>query len=115
MDFTLSTRQGRIGTVVEVAGDLDMSTAPELRDRLSQAVEDDARVVVDLTDVGFMDSSGLGVLVVAHKDLRARNGWLALAGLRRPVRMVLSITSVDRVIDVFDTVQDAEEASPALS
>lgn len=115
MDFTLSTRQGRIGTVVEVAGDVDMSTAPELRDRLSQAVEDDARVVVDLTDVGFMDSSGLGVLVVAHKDLRERNGWLALAGVRRSVRTVLSITSVDRVIGVFDTVQDAEEASPAVS
>ncbi|WP_433652955.1 STAS domain-containing protein [Micromonospora zamorensis] len=115
MDFTLSTRQGRIGTVVEVAGDVDMSTAPELRDRLSQAVEDDARVVVDLTDVGFMDSSGLGVLVVAHKDLRARNGWLALAGVRRSVRTVLSITSVDRVIGIFDTVQDAEEASPAAS
>ncbi|MET7707333.1 STAS domain-containing protein [Micromonospora sp. NPDC005189] len=116
MDFTLSTRQGRIGTVVEVAGDVDMSTTPELRDQLRQLVESGARVVVvDLTGVGFMDSSGLGVLVVAYKDLRERDGWLALAGVSRAVRTVLSITSVDRVIGIFDTVQDAEEASPAVS
>ncbi|MGC4745545.1 STAS domain-containing protein [Micromonospora sp. DT201] len=116
MDFTLSTRQGRIGTVVEVAGDLDMSTTPELRDQLRKLVDSDTPVVVvDLTGVGFMDSSGLGVLVVAYKDLRERDGWLALAGVSQPVRTVLSITSVDRVIGVFDTVHDAEEASPALS
>ncbi|PYC69289.1 anti-sigma factor antagonist [Micromonospora arborensis] len=116
MDFTLSTRQGRIGTVVEVAGDLDMSTTPELRDQLRTLVESDAQlVVVDLTGVGFMDSSGLGVLVVAFKDLRERNGRLALAGASQPVRTVLSITSVDRVIGVFETVHDAEEASSAVS
>ncbi|MEU7585602.1 STAS domain-containing protein [Micromonospora sp. NPDC049230] len=112
MDFTLSTRQGRIGTVVEVAGDLDMSTTPELRDRLREVVRSGAQsVVVDLSGVGFMDSSGLGILVVAYKDLRERGGSLALAGVAPPVRTVLSITSVDRVIDVFDTVNDAEEAS----
>ncbi|MBB5478884.1 STAS domain-containing protein [Micromonospora parathelypteridis] len=116
VDFTLSTRQGRIGTVVEVAGDLDMSTTPELRDQLRKLVESGAQVVVvDLTGVGFMDSSGLGVLVVAYKDLRERNGRLALAGVSEPVRTVLSITSVDRVIGIFETVHDAEEASAAVS
>ncbi|MFG1885926.1 STAS domain-containing protein [Micromonospora sp. NPDC049102] len=114
MEFALATRRGHVGTVVEVAGDLDMSTTPRLRDGLLEVVESGARVVVvDLTDVGFMDSSGLGALVVAYKEMRARDGWLGLAGVRPAVRKVLSITSVDRVIDSFDTVQDAEEASPA--
>ncbi|MEU8180077.1 STAS domain-containing protein [Micromonospora sp. NPDC049044] len=116
MNFTLSTRQGRVGTVVEAAGDLDMSTTPELRDQLHQLVQNGVQVVVvDLTDVGFIDSSGLGALVVAYKDLQARGGSLALAGVRRTVRKVLSITSVDRVIDIFDTVDDAEEAARAAS
>ncbi|MGC4815314.1 STAS domain-containing protein [Micromonospora sp. DT228] len=116
MDFTLSTRQGRIGTVVEVAGDLDMSTTPELRDQLRQLVESGVKVVVvDLSGVGFLDSSGLGTLVVAYKDLRERGGSLSLAGVGRSVRTVLSITSVDRVIDVFDTVDDAEEAARVVS
>ncbi|SCL17496.1 STAS domain-containing protein [Micromonospora inyonensis] len=114
MDFALTTRPGRVGTVVEVAGDLDMSTTPQLRDRLSEVVEGGARVVVvDLADVGFMDSSGLGALVVTYKELRERDGWLGLAGVRPPVRKVFSVTSVDRVIALFDTVQDAEEAFPA--
>ncbi|MBM7492283.1 anti-sigma B factor antagonist [Micromonospora luteifusca] len=116
MDFTLSTRQGRIGTVVEVVGDLDMSTTPELRDQLRKLVESEPQVVVvDLTRVEFMDSSGLGVLVVAYKDLRERNARLALAGVSQPVRTVLSITSVDRVIGVFESVRDAEEALSAVS
>ncbi|MFI5927031.1 STAS domain-containing protein [Micromonospora sp. NPDC051543] len=116
MDFALATRRGRVGTVVEVAGDLDMSTTPRLRDGLLEVVESGARVVVvDLAAVGFMDSSGLGALVIAYKAMRARDGWLGLAGVQPSVRKVLSITSVDRVIESFDTVQDAEEASPAAS
>jgi anti-sigma B factor antagonist len=116
VDFALATRRGRVGTVVEVAGDLDMSTTPQLRDGLLEVVESGARVVVvDLAAVGFMDSSGLGALVVAYKAMRARDGWLGLAGVQPPVRKVLSITSVDRVIASFDSVEAAEEASPAVS
>ncbi|MEV4829608.1 MULTISPECIES: STAS domain-containing protein [unclassified Micromonospora] len=112
MEFTMSTRQEGAGTVLEIAGDLDMSTTPQLRERLREVVEGGARVVVvDLTGVGFMDSSGLGALVVAYRELRERNGWLGLAGVRRPVRTVLSITSVDQVIGIFDTVPDAEAAA----
>ncbi|MFG1674080.1 STAS domain-containing protein [Micromonospora sp. NPDC049282] len=112
----MTTRRGRVGTVVEVAGELDMSTTPQLRDRLSEVVQGGARVVVvDLANVGFMDSSGLGALVLAYKDLRERDGWLGLVGARPPVRQLFSVTSVDRVISLFDTVQDAEEASPAVS
>ncbi|MGC4768496.1 STAS domain-containing protein [Micromonospora sp. DT44] len=116
MEFALATRRGRVGTVVEVAGDLDMSTTPRLRDGLLEAVESGAGVVVvDLAAVGFMDSSGLGALVIAYKAMRARDGWLRLAGAQPPVRKVLSITSVDRVIESFDTVEAAEEASSAAS
>ncbi|MCZ7440014.1 STAS domain-containing protein [Micromonospora sp. WMMC241] len=112
----MTTRPGHVGTVVEVVGELDMSTTPQLRDRLLEVMQGGARVVVvDLAGVGFMDSSGLGALVLAYKDLRARDGWLGLVGVRPPVRQLLSVTSVDRVIGLFDTVRDAEEASPAAS
>lgn len=114
MDFTLSTRQGRIGTVMEVTGELDLSTSPQLADRLQQMLQDGARqVVIDMAGVSFMDSTALGALVVAHRDLNERGGLLSLAGVRRPIRNVLAITSVDRIIDVFDTVQDAENAAMA--
>ena len=114
MEFSLTTRQGPVGPVIEVAGDLDMASAPQLRDRLLEVVEAGAgAVVVDLTQVGFVDSSGLGALVLAYKSLREREGWMGLAGVRQPVRKLFSITSVDRVIPLFETVREAEEASPA--
>jgi len=110
--FSLSTRQGRNCSVVEVTGDLDMGTTPQLRDQLHEVIQGGARsVVVDLAGVGFMDSSALGALVVAFKDLRQRGGRLSLAAVRRPVRTVLSITSVDQIIDSYDTAVEAEEAS----
>ncbi|KAB1908699.1 STAS domain-containing protein [Micromonospora tulbaghiae] len=114
VEFSATSRQGRVGTVIEVVGDLDMSTTPQLRDRLHELTEGGARVVVDLTGVGFMDSSGLGALVVGYKSLRERDGWLGLAGVRPSVRRVFSITSVDRVIPLFDTVPEAEDASPLV-
>lgn len=112
MEFSATSRQGRVGTVIEVAGDLDMSSTPQLRDRLHELTQGGARVVVvDLAGVGFMDSSGLGALVVAYKSLRERDGWLGVAGASPSVRRVFSITSVDRVIPLFDSVADAEDGS----
>ena len=112
MDLMLTTRPGRGCTVLEVRGDLDMATAPRLHDGL-QPLAGAGQVVVDLTGVGFMDSSALGTLVLMFKQARAAGGRLCLAGARQPVRTVLEVTSVTQVIDVFDTVRAAERSMPA--
>lgn len=109
MDLVVSTRPGAGCTVLEVHGDLDMATQQQLRDDLLPLVGP-GQVVVDLSGVEFMDSSALGTLVVMFKALRDDGGRLCLAGVRQPVRAVLSITSVDRVIDIYDTVRAAEES-----
>ncbi|HEX5201097.1 MAG TPA: STAS domain-containing protein [Actinoplanes sp.] len=100
MDVRLSVRPGQECAVVEVAGDLDMATSPRLLERV-QAVLDAGtpNVVVDLTAVGFMDSSGLGALVVMFKAAAERGGRLCVAAAQRPVRSVLAITSVDQAIE----------------
>lgn len=109
MDLFLSTRPGRGCTVVGVRGDLDMATAPQLRAGLQRLVDaGDRQVVLDMAAVEFMDSSALGALVVTFKALRDVGGRLCLAAVRPPVRSVLTITSVDRVIDLYDSVQVAE-------
>jgi anti-sigma B factor antagonist len=111
VDLVVSTHPGDGCTVVEVQGDLDMATQPQLRDGLQPLIGPN-QVVVDLAGVGFLDSSALGTLVVMFKALRDGGGRLCLAGVQQPVRAVLSVTSVDRVIDVYDTVQAAEESMP---
>lgn len=115
MDLLLSARPGRGCTVIEVHGDLDMATAPQLREGLQRLVDaGDRQVVVDLAEVPFMDSSALGALVVMMKALRDVGGRLSLAGVQPAVLSVLKITSVDRVIDMYADVQEAEAAVPSV-
>ncbi|WP_255421284.1 STAS domain-containing protein [Micromonospora sp. BL4] len=109
VDLLLSVRPGRGCTVIEVHGELDMATAPQLREGLQRLIDaGDRRIVVDLAGVGFMDSSALGALVVSFKALRELGGRMCLAGVQPAVRSVLTVTSVDRVIHVHDSVQAAE-------
>lgn len=113
MDLLVSARPGHGCTVVEVHGELDMATHPRLREDLQPLIgAGSGQVVVDLAGVGFMDSSGLGTLVVLFKALRDGGGRLCLAAVQEPVRSLLKVTSVDRVIDVYATVQAAEASMP---
>ncbi|MEU5904102.1 STAS domain-containing protein [Micromonospora sp. NPDC047527] len=114
MDLLLSARPGRGCTVLEVHGELDMATSPQLSDGLQQLIDaGDRRVVVDLAGVGFMDSSALGALVVMFKALRDIGGQLSLASVQPAVHSVLTVTSLDQAIDVYDSVQAAEaEVAP---
>ncbi|AVT29289.1 MULTISPECIES: STAS domain-containing protein [unclassified Plantactinospora] len=113
MNLLVAVRPGRGCTVLEVAGDLDMATSPQLRDSLQQLVDAGHRqVVVDLSGVGFMDSSALGALVVMFKAFRDLGGRLCVAAVQPAVRSVLTITSVDQVLRVYDSVQAAEDDVP---
>ncbi|MET7751609.1 STAS domain-containing protein [Micromonospora sp. NPDC005367] len=100
--------------MLEARGELDMATSPQLRQGLQRLVDaGDHHVVVDLAGVGFMDSSGLGALVVMFKALRDVGGRLSLAAAQPAVHSVLTVTSVDRVIPVYDSVQAAEAGVPS--
>ena len=114
MDLRLSARPGRGCTVVEVRGELDMATSPQLREGLQRLIDaGDRQLVVDMTWVGFMDSSALGALMVVFRALRDVGGRLCLASVQPTVHSVLSITSVDRVIDLYDDIPAAEAHVPA--
>lgn len=81
--------------VVAVRGEIDVATSPALREELYQLIDGGARdVVVDLSGLGFIDSSGLGVLVAALKHMRERDGQLVLAGLVQPALRVFEITDL---------------------
>ena len=99
--------------VLRLAGEVDVASAPRLRDRLVQLVtEGPPRVVVDLTGVSFIDSMGLGALVSGLKRARAHDGDLRLAGATDHVAKVLSITRLDQAFIVADTVAEAAAGSP---
>ncbi|HEY6793758.1 MAG TPA: STAS domain-containing protein [Kineosporiaceae bacterium] len=94
--------------VVRVNGEIDVHTGPALRDHLLSAfAQGEDTIVVDLSEVSFLDSSGLGVLVAAHKRARTTDGELRIAGCRPPVTTLFQITALDRAFCIYPTVEEA--------
>ncbi len=95
--------------VVTVQGEIDDEVKDVFRDALLS--EDDAmallRIVVDLSGVTFMASSGINVFVAAHRCVRGAQGWLRIAGAQESVVHVLQIVGLDEVIDCYPTIEQA--------
>lgn len=110
MDLSLDVRNESGAAVLEVSGEVDIYTAPKLREKLVELVEaGNDRIVVDLEGVGFMDSTGLGSLVAGLKRVKERKGEMALVCSRDPVVKVLRITGMDRVFPIHSSVPQALE------
>lgn len=105
-EVAVSERAG--ARVVTAVGEVDVSTAPELRQCLRDQ-PDGAIVVVDLSDVTFLDSTGLGVLVAALKRVRdgVDGGELHLVVNRPQVTKVLEVTGLSTVFSIFPTLAEA--------
>ncbi|MDQ3896781.1 MAG: STAS domain-containing protein [Actinomycetota bacterium] len=86
---------------IRLLGELDMSTAPRLRDELVRLTSDGASVVtLDLSDLAFIDSTGLSVLITALKRLRQQGGDLTLRSPTPGTRKVLEITGLTEVFSI---------------
>jgi anti-sigma B factor antagonist len=107
LSLALSTElKGDIG-IIHADGDLDVYTAPELREEVDDAMSRAARVVIDLTDVHFIDSTALGVLVAAHQKARSSSGDLRLIVQDPFVLKILKITGFDSVFSISASLADA--------
>lgn len=108
MDLSIQVveRSGR--TVLLLAGELDVASAPALRRHLVEVLADGpVDLVADLSGVSFIDSSGLGILVGGVRRTRARGGDLVLCGLEGNVRDVVELTGLDRAFTVRATLEEA--------
>lgn len=96
-------------TVLAPSGRLDVVGAPALKEAVSEAVKNGGqpRLVIDLEGVSFVDSSGLGSVISALKQLRGSKGDLRLAAPNQQVRVVLELTTLDRVFPYYATVEEA--------
>jgi anti-sigma B factor antagonist len=94
--------------VVQLAGRLDLVSAADVRAQLAATVEEGhRRLVVDLELVQFIDSSGLGALISGLKSARQAGGDLRIAHPAEQARVVLRLTTLDRVLHPYESVEDA--------
>jgi anti-sigma B factor antagonist len=100
--------------VVAVRGEIDLFTAPELKAALSEAIESGhTRIVVDLTDTTFLDSTALGVLIGAVKRLRSRDGRLTIVNVDDNIAKTFEITGLDQIFPISATRAEAVKALDA--
>lgn len=103
-----SERSGDVCTVV-LDGEVDVYTAPKLKDELVTSIEAGcSNVVINLEGVGFIDSSGLGVLVSALRRARERGGAVRIVCTRENILKIFRITGLDKVFPIFSTPEEAQ-------
>ena len=100
-------------SLVTLSGELDLSSAPPLRELLSRVLDDDRlhRLVVDLSDLIYLDSTGLSVFVTAHKRASASGVEFCLANPNQSVGQLFKVTALDQVFEIVDWAQASEPAT----
>lgn len=113
MDLRLRTRHTPGAIVVEVSGEVELHFAPQLREELYRVCEaGNPCIIVDLTGVSFIDSTGLGVLIGGLKRARTR-GSLSLVCPQHKVRRVFEITGLTNVFKIWNSVEEAINGCPS--
>jgi len=107
MIMQIATTPGSDRYVITVSGEVDLATSPELDTAIIASIESGtSSVAIDLTDVSFMDSSGLGVIVLGLKRCREADKDLDLVITNERVLKVFGITGLDQVIPIHDSIED---------
>jgi anti-sigma B factor antagonist len=111
VDLKLETRDENGRTIVKVGGEIDVYTAPKLREQLVELVgAGKYHLIVDMEDVDFLDSTGLGVLVGGLKRVRAHDGSLRLVCTQERILKIFRITGLTKVFPIHASVAEALSA-----
>jgi anti-sigma B factor antagonist len=108
VDLSLQTREVDSRTIVAVGGEIDVYTAPKLRDKITELVgQGHHDLVIDMEGVDFLDSTGLGVLVGGLKKVRAHDGSMELICAQDRLLKIFRITGLAKVFVIHETADEA--------
>ena len=114
MGMNWTEQVGRQMLTIKLNGEIDLQQSPRLRQLLQTKVHDRVPVLLlDFTEVKYIDSSGLATLVEYYKNARPYSGRLAVAGLSKRVRSIFELVRLSEVFGVYPTVAEAQEALQA--
>ena len=110
MELDIATERTGSSCVIAVSGEVDVYTSPGLKREIGSALDDGCMdVVIDLERIGFIDSSGLGVLVSALRKVKEQGGTMRIVCTRESILKIFRITGLDKVFPVFATVEEARD------
>jgi anti-sigma B factor antagonist len=108
IEFSIEDRRVGDAHVVSVKGEIDLFTAPDFKQRVSAPIDAGVpKVVVDLSETTFIDSSSLGVLIGAHRRLKLHGGSLAIVCSNESIAKTFRITGLDGVFTLTGSLEDA--------
>ncbi len=111
LSIDLRTDDGTDTLLFKLRGSLDLATAPTVRAALTDAAEEEGHdLIVDLTGLEFLDSTGLGVLIGAHRRAAERGESFRLVVTDGPISRLLNITGLITVFSVYRSLDDAQRA-----
>jgi anti-sigma B factor antagonist len=104
VELKVSTRSQGSRTIMSLGGEIDLYTAPRLHGELVTLLSGDSpvQVIVDMSGVEFCDSTGMNVLLAAHRKAREQGGDLELAAPRPAIRKILQVTGLESVFTVLE-------------
>jgi anti-sigma B factor antagonist len=103
----ISTTENNGALVVAFEGDVDLEHSPMARKELLAAVSKNSKVIVDLSSVSYIDSSGIASLVEAFQTARKNGGTFSLAAVSEAALRVLQLARLDKIFSIFTTVDEA--------
>lgn len=105
MEIVVSEKDGV--SIIAVEGEVDLQTSPKLRDELLGAISSNKPVVVEMSGVSYIDSSGVASLVEAFQNARSKNLGFSLAALGDAPLRVLKLARLDGVFEIHQTLEEA--------
>ena len=105
----METTTEQIGNVLKIklTGRLVASCAEDFKQLLLSSAKTSNQILLDLSQMNYIDSSGLGAVVFAHQEITRQGGQLKIASLQPKPRVVFDITKVYRIFDIYDDVETA--------
>jgi anti-sigma B factor antagonist len=111
MQIEENSRSNTNGKILRLTGRFDTLNAEPEQTCIDEETESEpANLVVNLQDVGFVDSTGLATLVAGMKRSREMKGDLRICGLQQPVRMIFELTRLDKAFEIFNSEEEAVQA-----
>lgn len=104
----INSRKQKQATIIEVEGEVDLYSSPELRKAVLQATENKTTaIIIDLEKVTYMDSSGVATLVEGLQESEKYSGNFAIANLDSKVKAVFELSRLDKVFQIYNSREEA--------